>query len=319
MPTQLPVNQPNLSQILGPYSIAPAASAGMQEMQANENNALNQAGFLQDFMQSQDKHPLDMQNKQLQNQGLEAGLPGIFANSGMLTRQNRMGGATEEMDVERKLSDNYTQISKNDSARMKEFSSMLARLGAAAEKGIALPELMGLPPELRAIVSKPGGGTQLRELAEGMIRSDPSILEENAKQEAMTDRQLKIEALKNERAERVASIAAKNRVDIQKAKEAAAGTKSSKNLRELATKYLEKANTPSLPLDEQKMYADLAQETYKAAFEYDVGVRQAGNPTDVSPAGVTGLPARGTPEVPMIKPSVEGPALGTKENPIKLD
>lgn len=314
MPTQLPVNQPNLGQILGPYSVAPAASAGLQEMQANENNAMNQAGFLQDFMQSQQKHPLDMQNKQLQNQGLEAGLPGIVANSGMLTRQNRMGGATEAMDVKRKLSDNSTQISKNDSARMKEFSSMLARLGAAAEKGIALPELMGLPPELRAIVSKPGGGTQLRELAENMIRSDPSIIEEDAKQAAMTQRQLKIEAVKNERAMRTATIQAQARLDVQKAKDAAMKSKDPKNIQELATRYLQMANDPTRSLEEKQMYSDLAQETYAAYVQAGMAIRGAGNPTDVNPAATTGLPARGTPEVPVIKP-----ALGTKENPIKLD
>ena len=60
----LPVNQPNLANVFGEYSMYPVTSALEQEAQANRNNQINQDAALAEALYKQQQRPLDLAQTQ---------------------------------------------------------------------------------------------------------------------------------------------------------------------------------------------------------------------------------------------------------------
>lgn len=295
----LPVQQPNLGQILGPYSIAPAASAGMQEMQANENNSLNQAGFLQDLIQSQEKHPLDMQGKSLQNQGLEAGLPGIFANSQLLGQRAKRGAATLDSDIDTDLSNNYTKMDANSASQLASFADMLGQLGAAAEQGIALPMLNSLPAELRKVVSQPGGGTKLREISKQMLESTNKFQMQDAKGEGALEKLMLQEQLRSRRELAVAEVRRSAANEVAAARAKAVQAKDPKTLEAVAAKLAAQALSETDPTLKAELQAQ-ANEALSIAQQFNVNVRGGSQVGGIDAGAVADLPTRQPPAAPVL-------------------
>lgn len=81
---QIAAQYPNLQGLFGPSSLFPLEYGLQQQEAAQKSTELNQQQALQDMLFQQQNDPMKLQQHALENQGLEAGLPGIFANSGML-------------------------------------------------------------------------------------------------------------------------------------------------------------------------------------------------------------------------------------------
>jgi len=122
---QIGVQYPDLAQMFGQYSLMPT-ELGMQRFEgAQKSEQLNQQQALQDILFDEQNNPLKLQYQGLQNQGLEAGLPGIFAESSLrqdkadVSRQSlgeQIAGA--QSDGVAKMSDNNIKLLKNSAQRM---------------------------------------------------------------------------------------------------------------------------------------------------------------------------------------------------------
>lgn len=81
---QIAAQYPNLQGLFGASSLFPLEYGLQQQESAQKSTELNQQQALQDMLFQQQNDPLKLQRASLENQGLEAGLPGLWANSGML-------------------------------------------------------------------------------------------------------------------------------------------------------------------------------------------------------------------------------------------
>lgn len=122
---QIGVQYPNLASIFGESSVFPV-EYGMQQFEgARQNEQLNQQQALQDMLFQEQNDPLKLQHQGLVNQGLEAGLPGIFANSSLsqdkanVSRQSlgeQIGAGKSKLAKD--ISDNDLGILENSAQRM---------------------------------------------------------------------------------------------------------------------------------------------------------------------------------------------------------
>jgi hypothetical protein len=81
---QVNAQYPNLAQIFGQYSVAPV-EYGLQQFESAQNaDKLNQQQALQDILFNEQNNPLKLEASRLGNESTAAGLPGIFAQSGLL-------------------------------------------------------------------------------------------------------------------------------------------------------------------------------------------------------------------------------------------
>ncbi len=128
---------------------APGSAAfmmGQNNTQTRQSEALRQqelqqiiAQKLQQMKQSEAMNPLLMEHQNLANQGLQAGLPGITADSALKGQSAQRGAATMDSDIAAHLDKNDTEKFNNSIKKSKAIGEEFLRLG---------PELSNIPDAL---------------------------------------------------------------------------------------------------------------------------------------------------------------------------
>jgi hypothetical protein len=123
--------------------IAPVTGAGMagathsSDMLNDRANRDRLAAMIQELsiknQQSQVMNPLLAQHQGLQNQGLEAGLPGIVADSALKGTNATKAAGTLQSDIATGISNNDTTQTENIGKRAATMATMLGKMGAALE------------------------------------------------------------------------------------------------------------------------------------------------------------------------------------------
>lgn len=122
---QVNTSYPDLSQLFGVSSLNPLEYGLQRQEMAQSADKINQQQALQDMLFQEKNDPLKLAQASLQNQGLEAGLPGIFANSSLaqdkanISRQSlgeQIAGAKSKQNAD--MSDNDLKIIENSAQKM---------------------------------------------------------------------------------------------------------------------------------------------------------------------------------------------------------
>lgn len=161
----LAADLPNLGQMFGDNSIL-GGQLAMQQMDiGQQNQRLNQVGALQDLFQNEQMNPLKVDHQRLQNQGLEAGLPGITADSSRKQDAAEISRSTLPQQKSAELSKLSTQINDDQLKMLKNQAQRLA---------------WSQNPQERA-------------LGESMLKMSEDVLREKEKQKYISDRSLQLE------------------------------------------------------------------------------------------------------------------------------
>lgn len=91
--------------------------AADQFKSAQDNNTLNQLMEQQKYQQNAAKFPLAQRNQELTNQGLEAGLPGLYADSSLKVDKAKISNATNADEINAARSKIAAQMSESELAQ----------------------------------------------------------------------------------------------------------------------------------------------------------------------------------------------------------
>jgi hypothetical protein len=123
--------------------IAPNSAAfmmGQNNSQAMQSEALKQQqlqqiiqGLIQEQQQNQQMNPLKVDQQRLQNQGLEAELPGKRAHSESQGLDAQLKRLTQPGEVEATNAGNAAKVTKADAEKMTQIGQLFGRMGVALE------------------------------------------------------------------------------------------------------------------------------------------------------------------------------------------
>ena len=127
-----------LFQNMGPaFASSMAGSREADSQYADMQTALKEAQALQDakqkYAQNDQMNPLLVQHQSLQNQGLQAGLPGITADSSLKTTNAAKAAATLPSDISKGISANETAIDEDKFKKMQAAQQRVQMWGAQFE------------------------------------------------------------------------------------------------------------------------------------------------------------------------------------------
>ena len=319
------------------YTPALATVASMQENYDKEaESAVNQQKGLQDILMAQQSYafneqnnPLKLANSRLTNQGLEAGLPGIAADSRLKTTNANKAAATYDSDVATANSNNQLTQMKNSLDRYQKLSDTFTTIAHSTKDLSPIERVSRARMEMEAAgmkVDSPQAQQFLQEVAQNpyalLARADEAkrraaeLSPEYLRQVMMEEQHNKRNAADNVRSENVATTQANARVAAVQARQNA--TKLSV-IEQVQTGKLKASEVPAafraaaLRETDPDMKNWLLQE---AALAHQANLDR-GNARAQPGIDGDGKIVKDKPE--NVYDDKRGPALGTKENPIKLD
>lgn len=165
---QIGAQYPNLATMYGEGSIL-GSQLGLEQFDAaQDSNRINQVQGIQDLFQTEQERPLKQRKMELENQGLEAGLPGIFGDSQSRAAKGRVDTATLESTIAAKNSKNKTDISDDDAKHLGNLAQMMAY----------------------------SDDPKIREQGEKLMRMHADVVKDRAKQQYIGDRNMEVERLR---------------------------------------------------------------------------------------------------------------------------
>lgn len=272
----------------GENSIFAQDMAREQMQRAQVNNDINQQGSLQDLFHNEQMNPLKVQGKSLENQGLEAGLPGIFAESEGKQIETRKKKATADSDIETYLSNNYAKMSENDAKQLSAYGLKLGQMAAAVESsGQFLPAMYDTSPEVQQMLATPDGRKKLMDMAEKMQKFSGDHLNKMAEIKQMGENRVSLEELRGKNSARVAQIRAESQAASDKIKASKSAQEANMNIEQAITYFGRRAAAETDP-DLRATYEEEANRyaTLKQQLELSRGgAPQVGKPTLVPGQG----------------------------------
>ena len=234
----------NLQNVFGIFN-PELYNRGEEALNISRDTSLQQLMQSRQNMQQQaQRFPVELRGAELSNQTAEARLPGVMADSSMRQRENRLGAATEDKELEKLLA-GYDDA--RDKAEFDKFmrvgqsygqaAAILSQLPPPARHAYAkqklgrdwLPEFDQVPPEMLDKV--------LANISESSSMMSSRVQAKLAEQAAKQEAALAVEREKQLGRERVITL----RATLAKQVETAKASKDPRNLQELATRYFAEA------------------------------------------------------------------------------
>jgi hypothetical protein len=283
----------------GTNNLFGASMARQQAERAQVNNDINQEGALQELFQNEQMNPLEVQQQRLRNQGLEAGLPGIFADSEGRQLDTRKKRETIDSDIEAHVRNNYASMTQSDANALTAQGQQFIQFAEAARNGLSLADMSRLPPHLAKLLATPEGVEKVRLAGEGMMRGAAGVQGKLAEQEAKAAAAQELERLRQEG--RMALQQARGMV--QKAVAEAKGEQGAKSLMQLAANIQQKMYS----IQDPDTRADMQEEVNKLLAKHEeimANVARAGKTGSLTVEPDTGaLATRPAPTQTPIAPS----------------
>lgn len=164
----LVANYPDLNKMFGDFSMLPSQLGMQQWDQAQQNEQANYLGALQDLAFNEQMNPLKVTRAGLENQGLEAELPGKRASSSLLEDQANVSRNTLGLQLDARSRELLDSISDSE---VKQIENMFQKMAYSND------------PQQRML------GAQGLEFSK-------TVLQEKSKQKYMSDRQMELERLR---------------------------------------------------------------------------------------------------------------------------
>jgi hypothetical protein len=169
---QVNAQYPNLAQIFGQYSVAPV-EYGLQQFESAQNaDKLNQQQALQDILFNEQNNPLKLEASRLGNETTAAGLPGIFAQSGLLQDKAAVSRGSLGEQIAGAKGAARAQLSDSDLKILENGAQQMA---------------MSQDPQERA-------------MGEMLLKQHRSVVQESEKQRQMALRQAELERVRGDEA-----------------------------------------------------------------------------------------------------------------------
>jgi hypothetical protein len=165
---QIGVQYPNLQQVFGESSMFPTALGMQQFDSAQKSEGINQQQALQDILFQQQNDPLKLQHASLANQGLQAGLPGLFADSSL--KQDRAEVSRQSLG-EQIRGEKAEQAAKLSASEVKQLTSQAEAMAMSQDPAT-------------------------RQMGAEILKHTKSMLEDENKQQAMQRRQIELEKVR---------------------------------------------------------------------------------------------------------------------------
>ena len=276
----------------------------MENVRANDDEALKQQQLKTMFTQQND--PQRLREQDLQNQTLEAQLPGVRAQSSMYEDKAKYSKATNDIALDDFLKSSKDKVGAQHLKRLNDATQSYGLAGGAmnsippAARHAYARQMMGefYNPELFDRVPPEALPKMLQTMASESTTFSQKVQAKLQEQAQMGALRMELQARKDAAAAERARITAAARSALQKA----AATKQPNTLEAFAVQMRAKAMEPGLDIEVQQQLHEVANEALKMKDQLAKNAAAARGAADPAIAGAAGLPTKGNEAAPQFTP-----------------
>lgn len=276
----------------------------MENARAADDEALKQSQLKTMFSQQND--PQRLREQDLQNQTLEAQLPGVVANSSLNQDRAKFSKATNDTAIDDFLKSSKDKVGAQHLKRLTDATQAYGLAGGAmnsippAARHAYARQMMGefYNPELFDRVPPEALPKMLQTMASESTTFSQKVQAKLQEQAALAQYRSQLQAQKDAAAGERARVLAAAKAAVKQA----ATTKDPATLEGLAVRLKLRAMDPTTDLETQQALLEAASEAIKIKDQLAKNAAAARGAADPAIAGAAGLPTKGNEAAPQFTP-----------------